>query len=498
MLTVHVRVNDSATGKPTPVRVRFLDSAGVYRPPLGRLAEFATGPGEDVGGSVRLGAGRFAYIDGSCEVPLPAGRITVEGHKGPEYLPLSEEPVLGPGKISLRLAIERWIDLRPQGWYSGDCRAHELSPHTAVLEGAAEDLAVVNLLARQRPALGDRPAALVNLLAFSGTRAALDGPPAVVVNTCNTHPVLGTVALLHCHRPVYPLRSGAPDGPDDWSVSDWCDQCHRKRGLVLWPDEPRLTPECPQGEALAALLLGKIDGFEVSRFPDPEPRVLTDWYRLLDCGQRLPLAGGSGKDSNSTALGCVRTYARLEPGQEFSPAAWVEAVRAGRTFVTNGPLLSLTADGRGPGAVLTPAGRPVLVQAEARSAVPFDQLEVLHNGTVVVAREASGNRRSAAVETELSVSEGGWLAARCWGGGPPGSGEGQCVYAHTSPVYFEVEGRPVRPDADTAAPLLDVLDRTLAWVAGEARCEDDRQRARLAEVLTAGRRELERRVRPGG
>ena len=53
--TVHVRVNDAGTGQPTPVRIRLTDAAGNYYPPLGRLAQFATGRGQDVGGNLLLG-----------------------------------------------------------------------------------------------------------------------------------------------------------------------------------------------------------------------------------------------------------------------------------------------------------------------------------------------------------------------------------------------------------------------------------------------------------
>src|SRR4051812_20155646 len=119
MHTVHVRVNDSATGKPTPVRLRLLDAQGNYHAPFGRLAEFALDPGADVGGNVSLGGESFAYIDGSCEVRLPTGEIVVEVHKGPEYVPLRRRVTLAPGQISLRLAIQRWTDLRPMGWYAG-------------------------------------------------------------------------------------------------------------------------------------------------------------------------------------------------------------------------------------------------------------------------------------------------------------------------------------------------------------------------------------------
>src|SRR3954469_5179372 len=147
MPTVDVRVNDAATGRPTPARVRFTGPDGTYYPPLGRLREFATGPNQDVGGNLFLGGKAYAYIDGTCEVPLPPGPVHVEISKGPEYVPLRTDTALAPGKLALRFTLERWADPRREGWYSGDTRAHFLTPHAALLEAAAEDLAVVNLLA---------------------------------------------------------------------------------------------------------------------------------------------------------------------------------------------------------------------------------------------------------------------------------------------------------------------------------------------------------------
>jgi hypothetical protein len=486
MLTVHVRITDAATGKPTPVRVRCLDARRTPHVPFGRHSGFATAPGVEVGGQVRIGNNDFFYIDGACEVRLPAGPVTVEVHKGPEYLPLLRDVTLGTGQVALRLAVERWTDLRAEGWYAGDTRCLYLPPHAALLEGAAEDLAVVNLLATERP--------VSNLLAFSGTKPCLEMPGHLVaVNTLNVHPVLGTVALLDSHRPVFPLRFGGPDGADDSSVADWCDQCHRKRGLVVWPDLPRLTAEAPQGEALAALLLGKVDAFEVCRFDDPEPDVLGHWYRLLDCGLRISLAGGSGKDSNAVALGAVRTYARIADGQEFSYPTWVDAVKAGRTFVTNGPLLTFAADNHGPGSLIhVPTnGRSIPVRVEAHWTDAFDRVEVLFNSSVVAAKEASGNRQSAVLETEFRPTRGGWLAARCWA--QARLPDQQCVYAHSSPIYFHAEGRPLVPSPETAAPLLAVLDRTLNWVLNEARCETEHQRQHLVNVLQAGRARLVQR-----
>src|SRR5262249_11406064 len=159
------------------------------------------------------------------------------------------------------------------------------------------------------------------------------------------------------------------------------------------------------------------DAFEVSPFRDGQAVALADWYALLGCGLRLPLAGGSGKDSNAVAVGAVRTYAKLQPGEELSYGAWVTAVRAGRRFVTNGPLLTLELNGHGPGHVFSelPEKRPVAVRAEVRSGVPFDLVEVLWNGQVIADRSPSGDRQATVLEAGFTPKEPGWLAARCNG-----------------------------------------------------------------------------------
>src|SRR5947209_17268875 len=110
--TVHLRVNDAATGQPTPVRLRVTGPDGTYYPPFGHSADFAIGRGEDVGGNVMVGTERWAFIDGTCEIALPPGAITVEARKGPEYRPLRETVQLPAGKLALRFAVERHCDWR--------------------------------------------------------------------------------------------------------------------------------------------------------------------------------------------------------------------------------------------------------------------------------------------------------------------------------------------------------------------------------------------------
>lgn len=488
--TVHVRVNDAATGQPVPVRVAF-HAQGQLLAPHGRHVEFPVQSGVDAGGHVAIGPERFHYIDGSCEIRLPPGEVAIDLWHGPEYQPIRHVVQLAPGQVSLRLSIQRWINLRGLGWYAGDTHVLDVTPHTALLEGAAEDLAVVNLLARETASTA------TNLLAFSGQGAALERPGHLVaVNTLNQHLDLGSLVLLNCHRVVYPLRAGE-DGRDGWTLSDWCDQCHRKKtGLVLWadagPSEKRL-----RSEALAALILGKIDAFEILGFDAAEPAALASWYPLLAAGFRVPLAGGSGKDSAGQAVGRLRTYAWIEPGTAFDFASWIAAVRAGRTFVTNGPLALLSVDGRGPGSVIeAEPGQSVQLRAEARTVVPIARLELLVNGAVVAAKEAAGNRQSAVVETEWEAQESAWIVARCVSDDP--LPDGQVIYAQTSPAYLDVRGRPFQPVRAVVESLLGHLDHMLDWVRHRARCAEEPHRDRVADVFTAARAALIQRMAQDG
>jgi hypothetical protein len=488
--------------------VRFTDAEGKYYAPHGRLTEFATGIGIDVGGNLQLSLlgkdGKpeptsFAYIAGSCEIALPPGLIHVTICKGPEYLPVEQEIQLAAGKLALRFTLERWSHHRQYGWYPGDVRAHFLSPQAALLEGAAEDLTVVNVLARAW-VLMDNPIAVEcprqrmaypNLLEFSGQQPALaDQDCMVIVNTENSHRQLGWLGLLHCHRAVYPLYFGGHVGTDyldNWTLADWCDQCHRKHGLVVWTQTMGVSGGKRYGEVLADLILGRVDAVEADPFrwtAQQDPSSFP-WYDLLNCGFRLPLVGSSAKDDNCVALGSIRTYARLQQGQPFTYTAWIEAIRAGRTFATNGPLLLLTVDDQDLGATLqVTADQPVQVRAEARSLVPFEHLEIIVNGEVAVRQSPRGSTSAVSIEAEISMPTGGWLAARCWGPAwVPGWGASQRVYAHTSPVYVCVDGQSAPVDSAAVQRFLGHLTHMLSWVDKEGRYENDDQRLRLRKVF---------------
>jgi hypothetical protein len=458
MLTIHLRINDAVTGKPTPVRVRITGSDGLHFAPLGRAVDIPLGRNEAVGGHLGIGRERWSYIDGACEISLPAGvPLRVQAAKGPEYRSVDETLTLGPGQMALRFAIERCSDMRAGGWVSVDSRCHFIAPHDAILEAAAEGVDVVNLLATPQrfPSLdGTAYLTVPNLLAFSGQGLALDRDGhAVAVNTLNIHPILGKVALLHSHRPVFPLTFGGEE-TDDWGICDWCDQCHRKQGLTVWVDAFEPVGGIVGGEALVAAILGKIDALEVN--PGRRKVPLLPWvYRLWNAGVMLPLVGGSGKDSNKVALGAMRTYVRVT-----TSGVWVEAVRAGHTFITGGPLLDFRVEGD---------------RFHASGASPGTQgkLEVVSNGQVIAAAESLAKS-----ELSVPVPAQGWIAAR-WSG-PDG-------FAHTSPLVLG----PSEREANAVAALRKLIDQTREWAEQHGRYENPKRREQFLARCAEARAKLE-------
>jgi hypothetical protein len=248
------------------------------------------------------------------------------------------------------------------------------------------------------------------------------------------------------------------------------------------------------GELAADLAMGKIDAFEFNCEWELNSEIIDGYYGFLNLGFRLPLVGGSGKMSNQELLGGWRTYARLQPGEEFNYKNWIEAVRAGRTFATKGPLLMLTPNGQDPGAVinLDSADQTIHVTAGVRRPFPPDRLELIVNGKVVAeSNSASGST----LEMDVPMSVGGWLAAAYWG--CEDIEGGFKLLAHTSPVYVQVPGRQPPPDLEAGQNLLKHFDDMLEWVRKQARVENEEQRARLARVFESAKEEVRRRMNSG-
>ena len=286
-----------------------------------------------------------------------------------------------------------------------------------------------------------------------GSTTDPSGRRLVVVGTENRQNVLGHLALLGARRPTLPLASGGPPegrmaGALDILLADWADRCHAAGGLVIGAHFP-----LPYAEIAADIVSGKIDALEAQALsPGLDDPAIVEWYRFLNLGDRLPIVAGTDKMSAEVPVGAVRTYTHLLADDALSFDAWAAAVRAGRTFISSGPVVELAVDGREPGDTveLRAPGRLEVV-AVARAAQPvITDLELVVNGRIVAAVSAAAGSTELAVHETIPIDAGSWIAARSRSAAEIQSAFTTSMAAHTSPVYVEVAGRPLVPAADDA------------------------------------------------
>ena len=334
-----------------------------------------------------------------------------------------------------------------------------------------------------------------------GPLVSRDRETVVWPGTENRHHLMGHIGLLGgTGAPVFPLSGGFPYGEDEafpgdplWmSMAEWSDACRAREGLAVAVHFPY-----PLAELAADIVLGKIDAVEIgagrSSFDDL-PYV--EWYRYLNCGYRLPVAGGTDKMSANVAAGRSRTYAYIGQ-EEFSFAAWARAMRKGNTFVTTGPLLLLRVDGRVPGEeiALGAGGGTVELEARVRSFTPVHRLEIVVNGKVAASKEMKEGAREVVFRHKLPIAAPGWIAARCVAQ-PARPARWPAVYAHTSPVYFTSPGKELfsAPIAAYMLTLIDGTDKCLRVETIATRADPERY-GRIRKVLTDARAELQRRMK---
>ena len=461
---VHVTVLDDDTGKPVPCRVHFRSPEGVPYQPHGHHNQVNSNLDSwhmDVGGDLRLGQITYAYIDGTCQGWLPRGDVIVDVARGFEYEPLRSTVRIEPGQRELTLRIKRWANMNERRWFSGDSHVHFLSSQGALTEAQCEDLNVVNLLQSQWGSL------FTNAEDFTGAPfASQSGDHVVYVSQENRQHIMGHMILWGLKKPVMPwcsdgLGEAEIGGTMETTLSHWADEAHAQGAYVIQPHFP-----FPNGEAAALVATGRLDGVEMIRQAQSNH---DEYYRYLNCGYRLPLVGGTDKMSSDVPVGIYRTYVKIPEDQEFSYDNWCRGVAAGRTFLSGGPIISFSVDGREVGDTLELSGAgTVEVAASAESIFPIHRLEIVRSGRVVASTESREGARRLEIRERVKVEGHTWLAARCGGpdydGLPHYDGWRRGIFAHTSPIYVAVGGEWRMFDPATAQYMLTLIDGDLTYI----------------------------------
>ena len=494
---VTIKAVERKSGKPVPVKLHGHGVWGEYLAPLDRHRIINPSWFEDYSVDfIHNGLHSCTYIPGVTTIDLPLGNVFLEVSKGFEIQPIRRVVEITADTDEIIFDLDRLLPWRENGWVTADTHVHFLSPMSALLEGAAEGVNVVNLLASQWGELMTNVGDFDGKTTWGSREAGGDGEYLVRVGTENRQHVLGHISLLGYNGNIIaPMTTGGPDesalgDPIEILLTEWAWQCKKQGGLVVLPHFPN-----PRAEHAASIVSGDIDAVEMTAWGNLyggiDPYSLSDWYRFLNCGMLVAAVGGTDKMAASTAVGTVRTYARLRPNEPFTYQAWMEAVRRAETFVTYGPLLEFAVDGQPMGAriKMSAGGGTVDVTWHVASVtVPMSRLELIVNGEVQESVALSKNQDSGHWPVKLSKSS--WLALLVRG---HYEDQPEMITAHSSPVMIDLEGSPMLPAAD-AVTILEQIEGALAYLDTVGTRAEEKAYKRMRMVLTSAHRSMHNRM----
>ena len=490
---VKIRVVEKGSRKPVAVKLHLHGESGEYLPPADHHRIPNGAWFEDYGAEYLHQRRHFcAYIPGEAVVDLPLGKVYLEVSKGFEMKPLRKVMRVRPDTESLTVEIEKVLNWREKNWVTADTHVHFLSPQTALLEGSAEGVNVVNLLASQWGELMTNVGDFDGKTTFGSRETGGDGEWLVRVGTENRQHVLGHISLLgYGGNIIAPMcAAGPPEAalgdPVDALLMEWAQKCKAQGGLVVIPHFPN-----PRAENAADLVNGDIDAVEMTSLGTPyggvDPYFLSDYYRYLNCGYFVPVVGGTDKMSAGVEVGAIRTYTRIPDDEEFTYETWIKAVRSGHTFITYGPLLEFSVEGEPAGRRLHMSrggGRVDVNWRLASVTVPMSRVELVINGEVREGREVDPQEDSG--YWSVPIEQSSWVALLVRGHQPD---KPEVITAHSSPVMIEVADSQFHAAAD-AVTILEQIEGALVFLDTVGTRAEDKVYKRMRLKLTSVYRRL--------
>jgi len=462
MSRLHLNLKDSK-GNAASARVSITDAAGRFYAP----ANAWISADDSFDRKQRQVEAHYFHAQGEAWVDVPAGPVNVDILHGFERRFEQRRVTANPGQttdVDVNLEEGVWSVPDSGHWVSADVHVHmnyggtyRNTPAHLVTQAQAENLSFVNsLLVNKEQRYPD--------IAYNGRqRDPASTPNAVVVHGQEYHTSYwGHLGLLDIGSGVilpgyvgYPNTAAASLYPMNADVADIA---HARGALVGYVHpfddypEPIARPtETLSNELPIDVALGKVDYMEILGFSDHRTTARV-WYQLLNLGFRIPAAGGTDAMADYSSLrgpvGMNRVYARVAGG-ELEPQAWMASLKAGHSFATNGPLLSLTLGGVGIGDELTfPAAQTqVKFSLRLRSIVAVDHLELVCNGRVVRSFVAGKPIDHGDFSGSIALKDSGWCVARASSDAGRYPVLDTYVYATTSPIYVTIGGaKPRSPD----------------------------------------------------
>lgn len=413
---------------------------------------------------------------GQATFPAEPGRYSVTAERGPEWSSESAIVELSAGQAgtNLTIALHRLANLPAEGWWPGELHIHRPLDEVE-LTMRAEDLYFGQAISWWNAAnpWTNQPPPSPSTVRFDGQRFVqrLGGEDerdggALLFGRLD-RPIDITAGQRHFPSSLVYAREAAAAGawidiekPFWWDVPMWIGNRigdsigiannHMQRSGV-YPGEAWGRPRDPvQYSGTHGNGLWSQDIY----------------YHLLNAGVRLPPSAGAASGVLPNPVGYNRVYVQIEG--EPTPDKWWSGLKAGRVFVSNGPLLRVTANHQPPGHVFTSASASLELTIDGRldSRDSIARVELVRNGTVETIR----------LPARVTFEASGWFLVRAIA-----SLTNTFRFASTGPFYVELQGARQSPGQRASAEFfVRWCDERLAFLATQPSL-DDARRARVTQ-----------------
>ncbi len=411
---------------------------------------------------------------GTADLTLEKGEYAYLIERGPEHQRVRGRFEKADENLELPpIVLRRHTDLQAQGWFAGDLHVHR-DPDDLPLLMKAEDLHIAPVITwwrdrnlwEQKP-LPENPLTMLDggnrCYRVLGGEDERNGGALLFFNLPKPIDITGSSSEfpspMKFLNQVSQIEGAWIDieKPFWWDVPVWL--ASGKCDSIGLANNHMCHSQMYESEAW-----GKAR--DVVRLPSPRGNGFWTqeiYYHILNTGLRITPSAGSASGVLPNPLGYNRVYAHVGNRESFDWPNWWKALKAGRSFVINGPILLVTAQGNLPGHVFqfSDSGSATLdleISLTALDRVP--EIEIVQNGAVVQKLPVGGVADSPITKTvSLTFEQSGWFLVRA-----VTDLKHTFRFASTAPFYVEVGEEPTRISRESTQFFLDWVEERIARV----------------------------------
>ena len=448
MGVLSVRTTEAGSNEVTGSRVHLTASDGKFYAPGD---EYARVSGVD---------DPMFHHAGEFRVEVPAGAVKLVVVKGFEFWPVEEEVEIEAGGVTqLTVELEPMTDMAAKGWYSGSTHVH--MNYAGNLHNTLENLMMMSeaedqdIVLEQVANKDNRILDYQHFVPGGGAHPLSTKDRVLVVGQEYRPPFYGHVFMfgLRDHL-ISPYTTGYEGTAIESLYPSNTDMFRKAKaqgatvGYVHAFGGSGDPLEGSLGGAKGYMVDAALGTTDAVEWANAGRAGFHPWYATLNNGLTATAVGGEDSISNlhrSKLVGSVRTYV-YTGGKGLTMEAWLEGLRNGNAFVSTGPLVELTVNGRIPGEeVELAASGTVELQGRVRSITPLDKAYIVFNGEVVEEIPFTGDRLELDLSKSYPVSGSGWFHLRVEGKNEERFPlDANFALGFTNPVWVTVAGQPVR------------------------------------------------------